>query len=202
MVLIFLINSGHGQCLDSEAIDAACISLFKSGYSVWTLTGENCCYKNAEVSSWWNAHYMIHGNMSTYNLAFYGHIEPRRDCIDITRINEYDKLFLPFHVPGHWILFVCSIKRRKIELYDSLWSIRRSGLAAIFVVPYLNSFFGFSADEQWEIVNHGYSSPQQSNGVDCGIFVIHTLLCIVRGEPSVTPPPANFRSTVLSWILG
>ena len=169
---------------------------------MWTDTGDpNCCYKSAEVSAWWNAYYMCHGNMSTFNQAEYGHIHERRDSIDINRKNEYDILLLPFHVPGHWILFVCSIKKRTIELYDSLWSVHRSGLAAIFVVPYLNYFFSFSVDEQWEIVLHGYNSPQQRNGVDCGIFVINTIFCILRGDP-VTPPPADFRSTVLSWILG
>lgn len=46
----------------------------------------------------------------------------------------------------------------------------------------------------------GTTSPQQQNGFDCGIFVIHTFFCFLKGDV-VTAPPPNFRKTVLQWIL-
>ncbi len=84
-------------------------------------------------------------------------------------------------------------------MYDSMWRAGRIRLAAQFVVPYLNFLLDLREGE-WEINESGTSSPQQTNSFDCGIFVIHTILCFLKEEP-VTHPPLNFRNTVLRWIL-
>ena len=75
-------------------------------------------------------------------------------------------------------------------------------MAARFVVPYLTFLFGSEGGE-WEIIDTGNISPQHPNEFDCGIFVIHTISCILSGgEISVvTAPPSNFRNTVLQWIF-
>ena len=60
---------------------------------------------------------------------------------------------------GHWVLFVCSIKQRKIELFDSLWNTARSNLANIFVVSFLNYLFSVDSTNKWNIINHGIAMP-------------------------------------------
>jgi hypothetical protein len=184
---------GPGEWLDGDAIDAACISLMHSASSKF-------CHKGSWMSGWWECHYLLNKTMENYNYSKVCEFNKRGDYIDELLLSEYEVLFLPFHQPGHWVLFVCSIKTRRIEMYDSLWNASRSNLASIFAKPFLNALFSLERNEKWEIKNHGISMPQQDNGFDCGIFVIHTVWCLLRSIP-VTAPPANFRETVLQWIL-
>ena len=118
--------------LDCEVIDAAIKSLFQRCYNIISLTSHNCCYKGAWISGYWNGHYIVHKTM--INCDYTRSHSDRNDSIDLTALPVYDILCLPYHQPGHWILFVCHIKTRKIILYDSSWqdSIGRNFCSAIF----------------------------------------------------------------------
>ena len=95
-------------------------------------------------------------------------------------------------------MYRCQLKNRIIDVYDSMWSNTRSVLVEQFVIPHLSALLGI--DEVWTVNHHGTSAPQQNNGFDCGIFVIHTIMCIYLGK-EVTAPPADFRKTVLGWLV-
>ncbi len=195
MIKIILYIIAPKQWLDSDAIDASCLSRFKSSEC-----DASVCYKGAQLSAYCNTHLYLYDTMDGFD--FESHlVDERNDFIDLSRLDEYETLFLPLHLIGHWILCVCHVKTKIIEFYDSLFAPERTGLAYVYVIPFLNTLFKFDGESvRWEVKNFGLASPQQPNGYDCGIYVIHTVWCILRGI-QVCAPPSNFRETCLSWIL-
>jgi sentrin-specific protease 1 len=62
---------------------------------------------------------------------FYTCLVPRLGCYDYSRVRrwtskaninilDYDKIFIPLNLPGHWVLTVINLFEKRFELYDSL----------------------------------------------------------------------------------
>ena len=91
-------------------------------------------------------------------------------------IFEKDKIFCPINVnKSHWTLLVLYIRLKKIVYYDSLGGSSFS--------KYLNGALRYLEDEadrlgrgflpdEWELVSSAKYTPQQENGIDCGVFTI------------------------------
>lgn len=87
-------------------------------------------------------------------------------------LNNYDHLFIPINLPGHWIFVVVHLKEYEINCYDSLCSHLRSDI--------LSNILHF-LKEQYECRNYNFDPsfwhlnsiicPQQQNNYDCGAFV-------------------------------
>ena len=84
---------------------------------------------------------------------------------------ELDKLFIPIHQPGHWTLLVVYFKKKLVHYYDSMGGDGRLYRDAILrwlgdeaEKRYITDF------EKW--ATSAESSPRQSNGSDCGVFLL------------------------------
>ncbi|KAL9597202.1 MAG: hypothetical protein Q9219_005289 [cf. Caloplaca sp. 3 TL-2023] len=91
------------------------------------------------------------------------------------------RIILPFHQAAaqHWVLFVYYPRIHRLECFNSLESTTSSDCPGS-VRTMLSSLFGRQMDSGIEC--HSIPSQQQSNGVDCGIYVIHHSHAICRGE--------------------
>ena len=103
--------------LTNDAIDAACLYLFR--VNVATIS-TNMCFKGSYASVFWWGHYSLYKTMAGYDYAINCRVIERNDCIDISVLQSYDILIVPFHVPSHWLLFIVHLKEKTIEIYDSL----------------------------------------------------------------------------------
>ena len=91
------------------------------------------------------------------------------------------RIILPFHQAAaqHWVLFVYYPRIHRLECYNSLESATSSDCPSS-VRKMLSSLLSRQIDSN--IGCHSIPSQQQSNGVDCGIYVIHHSHAICRGE--------------------
>lgn len=104
-----------------------------------------------------------------------------------------DTLLLPIHQSDHWTLAVVHLPTRQIHYFNSLQ--RPAYLQEAKSV--LKAFFAMHmpADEQWDHWRIAESAcAQQTNGVDCGVFV---LVCAMYAVTLRFPMPA--RVDICFW---
>ena len=95
-----------------------------------------------------------------------------------------DYVFFPIGTEGHWMLVYASIGTRKLYYLDSLLSERRAHevLGNIKAYMYNASVKLHGKDNAWvfdtEIVRN---LPQQTNGIDCGVFTCQFAEHVARG---------------------
>ena len=92
---------------------------------------------------------------------------------------EKDFVFVPIHTPGHWCCGVIDMHGRKFEYYDSLskehnpkprfFRYMRSWLAGEAHKKGVTGFEMSNLKKTWE--TERTNQPQQTNSVDCGVFV-------------------------------
>jgi len=96
-----------------------------------------------------------------------------------------DKIFCPRNFVGHWAIAVIFVQLKIIRYYDSLDYNGDDCLQA------LRSFIRQEAErweckdfneQEWELI-HEKAIPQQTNGIDCGIFAIMYAACLTEGLP-------------------
>ena len=100
-----------------------------------------------------------------------------------TTVFEFDKLFFPINITNtHWTLAVIYVTEKRIQYYDSIAGYGGPALED----KYLNALFQWLQDEHkdkcgtelpdkesWKKDRcNKKSTPQQKNGVDCGVFTI------------------------------
>ncbi|KAI9798031.1 MAG: Smt3-specific protease [Candelina submexicana] len=94
------------------------------------------------------------------------------------RLLEVERLFVPVHESSHWTLLVVSPMNKTIEYFDSM-----NGPARRFVDHiklWLEAELGSAYhDEEWQVLDS--QSPQQNNGLDCGVFAATTAKMIMMG---------------------
>ncbi|OEU20578.1 cysteine proteinase [Fragilariopsis cylindrus CCMP1102] len=90
-------------------------------------------------------------------------------------IFKLDKILFPINMGNmHWIAAVIFMKKKRIEIFDSMGSDGSR---------YLNALFSYIQDEhmdkkktpltdidEWELVPTQRATPRQRNGHDCGVF--------------------------------
>jgi len=87
-----------------------------------------------------------------------------------------DKIFFPINTDGgtHWVCAVVDMRRKRIQMYDSMGDHGKYFLECIF--RYLQdehvAVKGCSLPdkESWRLVGTTPDTPCQLNGVDCGVF--------------------------------
>lgn len=88
-------------------------------------------------------------------------------------------LLLPIHRAGHWNLAVLEPQRKVVKCFDSLGGMDKRLIADL--KRDLESFKWEGGTEeglgQWRV--EPQTTPQQSNAVDCGVFVLATAMCVV-----------------------
>lgn len=96
---------------------------------------------------------------------------------------EAEIVLLPVCSGNHWTLVVVKPKQRIMEFLDSLSNQQQDqskiNVALMFIKHELGNLF---VQKEWSLRFN--RSPQQTNGVDCGAFVIMNAMATIRGyEP-------------------
>jgi len=90
----------------------------------------------------------------------------------------------------HWTLVVADVRQRTLTYYDSMGDSGESYLQLIqrYLTDDYKDKNGESLPWVWALVSKGCSTPQQKNGVDCGVFMLALLNILCRGfELDVEP---------------
>ncbi|EKG16748.1 Peptidase C48 SUMO/Sentrin/Ubl1 [Macrophomina phaseolina MS6] len=110
----------------------------------------------------------------------------RAPKLDKGRLLECERVFIPICHSLHWRLVVISGTEKTIEYFDSL-----NGSAHPYankVLEWVELVLGSAFDaQQWRIIQE-QRSPRQSNGSDCGVFVLQNARAVVLGlnfEPNM-----------------
>ncbi|KAI9871093.1 MAG: Smt3-specific protease [Pleopsidium flavum] len=91
---------------------------------------------------------------------------------------DVERVFIPVHEHSHWTNIVVGPMARTIEYFDSMGGSPRRYIAN--VKAWLEQELGPAyVEEEWAVVNS--SSPQQQNGLDCGVFAATTAKMIMLG---------------------
>ncbi|KAK6352764.1 Smt3-specific protease [Orbilia brochopaga] len=94
------------------------------------------------------------------------------------KILQLDGVIVPIHRNYHWTLAFINVAKRRFEYYDSLaghWD--PISLLREFMRKEVGSGY---VDEEWTDHYPGDKTPQQGNGVDCGVFLCKTAEVICR----------------------
>lgn len=90
---------------------------------------------------------------------------------------DVDTVFIPVHNHAHWTLAVVKPMSRTIEYFDSMGSVSKRHVDV--VKTWLRGELGSEyVDEEWSVLGE---SPQQTNGSDCGIFLLSTAKAVAAG---------------------
>lgn len=103
-----------------------------------------------------------------------------------------EKVFIPINKNSHWILAVIEPKipsdsaalepKRKVTVYDSMGKWGGGRQVAEQIMDWIRHELGARfKEEEWD-VNPAGESPQQVNGVDCGVFTCTTARQIMLGR--------------------
>ena len=93
---------------------------------------------------------------------------------------EFDMLFIPIHLNGHWNLVVVDLRggRECFALYDSLYSRETSTNKTILdnIQRYIGDEASAKAGMQLPVSSwprhYRENIPKQKNGYDCGVFMM------------------------------
>jgi sentrin-specific protease 1 len=104
------------------------------------------------------------------------------------------KVFVPINIGNyHWILAVIDIDARTIKCYDSSYSAGATGIDKSMY--YLEHLKRYLHDEwvdkkldgpvpEWRLIDGSTEpTPQQGNGCDCGVFVLHIIELLTQDLP-------------------
>ena len=116
---------------------------------------------------------------------------------------DVERVFVPVHEHLHWTVLVVSPMARTIEYFDSLNGESKDHVAR--VRAWLAQELGEAYVEgEWTVVNS--PSPQQLNGLDCGVFAVTTAKMIMMGvDPRAYGPediPLQRRRMVAELLNG
>lgn len=104
----------------------------------------------------------------------------RRPKLDQGRLLSCERVLIPICHSYHWRLVVISGTEKTIEYFDSL----PHGSSQPYtkgVLDWVKAVLGSAFDsQQWSIIE-GQRSPRQSNGSDCGVFVLQNARAVLLG---------------------
>ena len=121
-------------------------------------------------------------NFKLFGNCFYDY---QHDKIKYNRSNFFEKtptveiVFIPIYLRNHWVLGVAVKKEKKILFYDSLGDGRPKEYMRT-ITNHLNS--GKEKGWSFKVVPKS-ECPQQTNGFDCGVFILKIAESIVKGTP-------------------
>ena len=116
---------------------------------------------------------------ATVGSFFYDKIN---SCIKYDRYNLFEKnstvkiAFIPINLGIHWVLGVAYKEEKKISFYDSLGDGREEEY-----METIRDHFNKGEEKEWKI--EVSECPQQTNGFDCGVFILKIVESIVKGTP-------------------
>lgn len=101
-------------------------------------------------------------------------------------LRDYEKVFLPINNSNsHWMLIVLCMKTKEIWFVDSLYNPVNEEKFVGIVCKWLGDNFNQSVEQitrEWQLLSCN-GGPQQTNGYDCGIFVMSSASFLVDNLP-------------------
>jgi sentrin-specific protease 1 len=129
-----------------------------------------------------NSHFYAQmANDGVLNLAL------RRNYKKPTNVFKMQSVFLPVNIANvHWVLIVIDMERRRIKFYDSLFDKQAGEKICKNILKWLQYESEQLIDEhfdknEWMFSLGGGGIPQQTNGFDCGVFVLMYAEFVSRG---------------------
>jgi Ulp1 family protease len=94
-----------------------------------------------------------------------------------------------------------SLTTKVIELYDSLHRQRHDVLRNILTLieAIFKKFDKEFIASEWRLVNSNHMIQLQTDGFNCGLFVIWNGLCLAHMNRPMKMP-RNYRQVVLKWV--
>lgn len=92
-----------------------------------------------------------------------------------------ETVFIPINLSLHWFLAVIEPSQRRLTIYNSMGTTNNREVAA-HIMNWIRYELGKDFDEnEWEVDAYG-ESPQQKNGIDCGVFTCTTARQFMLGR--------------------
>ncbi|RJE22010.1 Ulp1 protease family protein, partial [Aspergillus sclerotialis] len=112
----------------------------------------------------------------------------RRAKIGGSDLLNVETVFVPVHNRAHWTLVVVKPTERTIENFDSLGSLSQVHVNLIkgWLAEELGDEF---VAEEWKVLSS--ASPQQTNGSDCGVFLLSTAKAVALGIDPLSYGPGD-----------
>jgi len=107
----------------------------------------------------------------------------RRKLLKCFRVFERDEVFLPINTgDSHWYLLRLVIEDRLIEVYDSMGGTYQADLTIVqeALKRAAAQEGGDDVQEAWQV--QYADAPRQTNGYDCGVFLLFFLNVLLRED--------------------
>lgn len=143
-----------------------------------------------DASPCWAVH--VFSSFFWQNLTTRGYAGVRRWSRRVDLFTK-DVVLMPINLgQAHWVCAAIDLRLRRFAYYDSM------GMPSPAVLQRLRAYLADELKDKhglalylddWEDYCAGDTSPQQSNGYDCGVFAAQTLEQLSRRDPGVPYPP-------------
>jgi len=146
--------------------------------------------QQGDASSCWAVH--VFSSFFWQNLSTRGYAGVRRWSRRVDLFTK-DLVLMPINLgQAHWVCAAIDLRLRRFAYYDSMGMSSPSVLQRLraYLADELKDKHGLALSlDDWEDYCAGDTSPQQSNGYDCGVFAAQTLEQLSRRDPAVPYPP-------------
>ncbi|WFD21277.1 Ulp1 peptidase [Malassezia caprae] len=144
-----------------------------------------------DASPCWAVH--VFSSFFWQNLSTRGYAGVRRWSRHVDLFTK-DLVLMPINLgQAHWVCAAIDLRLRRFAYYDSVGMRSPAVLQRLraYLTDELKDKHGLALClDDWEDYCAGDTSPQQSNGYDCGVFAAQTLEQLSRRDPAVPYPPA------------
>ncbi|KAK8936101.1 Ubiquitin-like-specific protease 1A [Platanthera zijinensis] len=129
-------------------------------------------------------------DMQYYKMCKVNNCETLVSHITEQNVGKADLILMPVHVPSHWCLLVCDLKRCVWNFYDSMPRARhQSSLPGLIRAFHDDCRAALPSNIlDWKIEDVP-GIPKQANGFDCGVFVLKYM------ETTLSPKEVSWAST-------
>ncbi|PKI82591.1 Ulp1 peptidase [Malassezia vespertilionis] len=147
-------------------------------------------FTTLEANGYWSVHFF--SSFFWENLSKRGYSGVRRWSRRVDLFTK-DLILFPINLgQAHWVCAAINLRLRRFEYYDSMGIPRPVVFEKLraYLVEELHDKKQATLDLcDWQDFFAADTSPQQSNGYDCGVFAIQTLEQLSRRDPHIPMPP-------------
>jgi sentrin-specific protease 1 len=151
----------------------------------------NICHRNKLKIHWWNSFFFT--KVYENNLFNYKNVKrwAKKQVVG-GNIFDMNKMLVPVHKGFHWVLIEVDMKKNELNFYDSMVQILKSKVA-IDMMDAVAQYINKEAEKRnienldarsWKMTIVT-TSPQQTNGCDCGVFMLQTGRALMNINPGI-----------------
>ena len=188
--------SDEDKWLNDKVIDLCFWALQqRDKHRVWTATRRLRTH-----NLFFSAYFAVHLTNSTY--VEYKNLSQYTQSHDIF---EHERLFFPVNIGNnHWLCVVIFVRQQTIVAFDSM-GVDREKLVLLFFRFLCNEHKfrkGKPLEGEWTLHSSVVSTPEQTNGYDCGVYTCMFADCLSLGcKLDFTPSHVTNYRKKLAWII-